>query len=56
MVEDRIYVDRGLDAGTAALLNQHGNGFSSDPWAAMAMMNGGMGGFGGAAMWNNPLK
>ena len=24
------------------------------PW--MAMMNGGMGGFGGAAMWNNPLN
>lgn len=53
MVEDRIYVDRGLDAGTAALLNQHGNGFGNDPWAAMAMMNGGMGGMN--AMWNNPM-
>lgn len=53
MVEDRIYVDRGLDAGTAALLTQHGNGFGNDPWAAMAMMNGGMGGMN--AMWNNPM-
>lgn len=24
------------------------------PW--MAMMNGGMGGFGGNGMWNNPLR
>lgn len=57
MIEDRIYVDRGLDAGTAALLNQHGNGFGNmDPWACMAMMNGGMGGYGGAMMWNNPLN
>ena len=41
MVEDRIYVDRGIDAGTAALLNNN-NGMNN-PLTAMAMMNGGMG-------------
>lgn len=41
MVEDRIYVDRGIDAGTAALLTNN-NGMNN-PLAAMAMMNGGMG-------------
>lgn len=51
MVEDRIYVDRGIDAGTAALLNNN-NGWNS-PLAAMAMMNGGMGMNGG--MWSNPF-
>lgn len=45
MVEDRIYVDRGIDAGTAALLNNN-NGWNS-PLAAMAMMNGGMNGMNG---------
>ena len=55
MVEDRIYVDRGIDAGTAALLNNN-NGWNS-PLAAMAMMNGGMGmnGFGGNGWLNNPF-
>lgn len=40
MIEDRIYVDRGIDAGTAALLS---NNNMNNPLAAMAMMNGGMG-------------
>lgn len=53
MVEDRIYVDRGIDAGTAALLNNN-NGWNS-PLAAMAMMNGGMNGFGGNGWLNNPF-
>ena len=53
MVEDRIYVDRGIDAGTAALLNNN-NGWNS-PLAAMAMMNGGMNGFGGNSWLNNPF-
>ena len=50
MLEDRIYVDRGIDAGTAALLS---NNNMNNPLAAMAMMNGGMGMNG----WmNNPLN
>lgn len=53
MVEDRIYVDRGIDAGTAALLNNN-NGWNS-PLAAMAMMNNGMNGFGGNSWLNNPF-
>lgn len=53
MVEDRIYVDRGIDAGTAALLNNN-NGWNS-PLAAMAMMNNGMNGFGGNGWLNNPF-
>lgn len=53
MVEDRIYVDRGIDAGTAALLSN--NGWNS-PMAAMAMMNGGMGMNGVNGWMNNPLK
>lgn len=40
--EDRILVDRGIDASTAALLNKDHN---SDLWPMMAMMNNG--GFGG---------
>lgn len=52
MVEDRIYVDRGIDAGTAALLNNSWN----SPIAAMAMMNNGMNNFGGNGWLNNPLK
>lgn len=47
MIDDRIYVDRGIDAGTAALLTRNNN----DPMAMAAMMNGGMGG-----QWNNPLN
>ena len=53
MIEDRIYVDRGIDAGTAALLNNN-NGWNS-PLAAMAMMNNGMNGFGGNGWLNNPF-
>ena len=53
MLEDRIYVDRGIDAGTAALLNNN-NGWNS-PLAAMAMMNNGMNGFGGNGWLNNPF-
>lgn len=53
MVEDRIYVDRGIDAGTAALLNNN-NGWNS-PIAAMAMMNGGMGMNGMNGWMNNPF-
>lgn len=49
MIDDRIYIDRGIDAGTAALLTNN-NGMNN-PLAAMAMMNGGMGG----AIWNNPF-
>lgn len=45
---ERIYVDRGIDASTAALLNKDNN---SDMWPWMAMMNGGMGGFGGGGWW-----
>lgn len=52
MVEDRIYVDRGIDAGTAALLN---NNCWNSPMAAMAMMNNGMNGFGGNGWLNNPF-
>ena len=40
--EDRILVDRGIDASTAALLTNNNN---SDFWPMMAMMNNG--GFGG---------
>lgn len=46
---ERIYVDRGIDASTAALLNK--DGMSNDLWPMMAMMNGGMGGFGGGGWW-----
>lgn len=46
MIDDRIYVDRGIDAGTAALLTRNNN----DPMAMAAIMNGGMGG-----QWNNPF-
>ena len=46
---ERIYVDRGIDASTAALLNKD-NGMN-DMWPWMAMMNGGMGGFGGGGWW-----
>ena len=45
---ERIYVDRGIDASTAALLNSNN---ANDLWPIMAMMNGGMGGFGGGAWW-----
>lgn len=45
---ERIYVDRGIDASTAALLNSNNN---NDMWPWMAMMNGGMGGFGGGGWW-----
>lgn len=47
MIDDRIYIDRGIDTGTAALLSNNMN----SPLTAMAMMNGGMGG----AIWNNPF-
>lgn len=47
MIDDRIYIDRGIDTGTAALLSNNMN----NPLAAMAMMNGGM----GNTMWNNPF-
>ena len=46
---ERIYVDRGIDASTAALLNK-GNA-SNDLWPIMSMMNGGMGGFGNGCWW-----
>lgn len=49
MIDDRIYIDRGIDTGTAALLSNNMN----NPLTAMAMMNGGMGMNGG--MWNNPF-
>ena len=45
---ERIYVDRGIDASTAALLNSNN---ANDMWPWMAMMNGGMGGFGGGGWW-----
>lgn len=45
---ERIYVDRGIDASTAALLNSNN---ANELWPMMAMMNGGMGGFGGGALW-----
>ena len=45
---ERIYVDRGIDASTAALLNSNAN---NDMWPWMAMMNGGMGGFGNGGWW-----
>lgn len=45
---ERIYVDRGIDASTAALLNSNN---TNDMWPWMAMMNGGMGGFGGGGWW-----
>ena len=49
MIDDRIYIDRGIDTGTAALLSNNMN----SPLTAMAMMNGGM----GMNQWmNNPLK
>lgn len=48
MIDDRIYIDRGIDTGTAALLSNNMN----SPLAAMAMMNGGM----GMNQWmNNPF-
>lgn len=46
---ERIYVDRGIDASTAALLNKDNS--ANDMWPWMAMMNGGMGGFGGGGWW-----
>ena len=46
---ERIYVDRGIDASTAALLNK-GNGMN-DMWSAMAMMNNGGMGFGNGGWW-----
>lgn len=46
---ERIYVDRGIDASTAALLNS--NNGANDLWPMMAMMNGGMGGFGNGGWW-----
>ena len=49
MIDDRIYIDRGIDTGTAALLTNNMN----NPLMAMAMMNNG-GGFGNG-MWNNPF-
>lgn len=49
MIDDRIYIDRGIDTGTAALLANNMN----NPLMAMAMMNNG-GGFGNG-MWNNPF-
>ena len=48
MIDDRIYIDRGIDAGTAALLTNNNN--NTLPW--LAAMNGGMMGNG---MWNNPF-
>lgn len=48
MIDDRIYIDRGIDAGTAALLTRN-----NDPLTAIAAMNGGM----GMNQWmNNPLN
>ena len=47
MIDDRIYIDRGIDTSAAALLANNLN----NPMTAMAMMNGGM----GNAMWNNPF-
>ena len=47
---ERIYVDRGIDASTAALLNKTNS--SNDLMSAMAMMNGGgFGGFGNGGWW-----
>ena len=48
---ERIYVDRGIDASTAALLNSNN---TNDMWPWMAMMNGGMGGFGGGGDYGAP--
>lgn len=47
MIDDRIYIDRGIDAGTAALLTRNNN----DPMTWLAAMNGGMNNWN-----NNPLK
>lgn len=48
MIDDRIYIDRGIDTGTAALLSNNMN----SPLTAIAMMNGGM----GMNQWmNNPF-
>lgn len=48
MIDDKIYIDRGIDTGTAALLSNNMN----SPLTAMAMMNGGM----GMNQWmNNPF-
>ena len=47
---ERIYVDRGIDASTAALLNK--DNMANDMWPMMAMMNGGgFGGFGNGGWW-----
>ena len=43
---ERIYIDRGIDASTAALLNKDNGMNEMLPWMTM-MNNGGMGGFGG---------
>lgn len=49
MIDDRIYIDRGLDTATAALLNNNNNTL---PW--LAAMNGGMG-MGANGWLNNPF-
>lgn len=51
MIDDRIYIDRGIDTGTAALLTNNMN----NPLMAMAMMNGGMGMNGMNGWLNNPF-
>ena len=51
MSEEKIYVDRGIDAGTAALIQNSCKNNNQDPYAWMAMMNNGFGGNGGWWMW-----
>ena len=46
---ERIYIDRGIDAGTAALLKDNSVN-EMLPWMTM-MNNGGMGGFGNGGWW-----
>ena len=58
MSDSKVYMfpesgyDRGTD--TALLASMISNNRANDPMAAMAMMGGGCGGFGGG-MWNNPI-
>lgn len=51
MIDDRIYIDRGIDAGTAALLTNNNN--NALPW--LAAMNGGIGMNGMNGWLNNPF-
>ena len=54
MSDSKVYMFPESTHDSALIAALANNNRANDPMAAMAMMGGGMGGFGGG-MWNNPI-